>query len=131
MHSTKQISDVDLVSDVLDAEREVERSKQRLRESLHDASETGALLVSRVEQRAKPVLLVAAAATVALAVGVAISAARGRRQRAWLAPATASLAGTLARGVGAWLLQAAARRLALELAARLETPASPALASDV
>jgi hypothetical protein len=107
------------VSDVNEAEQEVERSKQQLRQSLHAVSESGTRLAESVRQQAKPWLVVGALVVGVVAVGALISAARGRRSRGWrAAPTGPTLTGTLARGAGAWLAQIAVKRLALELSGR-------------
>lgn len=121
----------ELARGVVDAEREVARTKLRLRESLQLASETGSRLVTEVRKQATPVLLVAAAVGVVAVAGLAIATGRGTPGRGWRASKQPSPSRQLAREAGIWLLRAAAWRVATALAVRFrDSGGSPSTAAS-
>lgn len=107
-----------LVAGVLDAEREVTRTKLRLRESLQLASETGSRLVTQVRKQATPALVLGVVVSVLAVAGVTIMAVRSgpaRGRRTFQQPSPAQ---KLAREAGIWLLRAVALRLVAAVAER-------------
>jgi len=110
-----------MTTDVQEAERDVERSKQRLQESLRVVGETGNRLATEVSQKAGPAL-VAAVVVGAAATGLAIAISRSRSRSRWGAPKGPSFARDLAHAAGAWLVRTLALKLAAEMAARLREP---------
>ncbi len=121
------LTDVDISDELLEAEREVQQRRLALTESLRVAGESGSRLATQVRQLAKPlvvgscVVLVTAAVVV---VAVAVSRSKRRGAGGWLAPRRSSLAVSVARGAGLWLLRVAARRVLEQVAARLAASSS-------
>lgn len=118
-----------LEAGVVDAEREVTRTKLRLRESLQLASETGSRLVTQVRKQATPALVLGVVVSVLAVAGATIIAVRSGPARGWRASQQPSPARKLARQAGIWLLRVAALRVVGAVAARTRDsrrPASPA-----
>jgi hypothetical protein len=119
----------DMTTEVMNAERDVARTKQRFQESLQLAGETGSRLVAEMRAKATPKLLVAVVVSGAVVAGAAFMVARREPRRHRRTSNAASPTGALVRAVGVWLLRAAALRLTATLVAKLGASAAPALAS--
>jgi protein-S-isoprenylcysteine O-methyltransferase Ste14 len=126
----KQEQRDDMTTQVLDAELEVARSRQRLQDSLQLAGETGSRLAEEMRRKAAPAVIVAVVVGGAVVAGAAFMAARGAPRRRWRGSNQASATGILARAVGVWLLRAAALRLAEALTAKFRDSAPSALGTQ-
>ncbi len=116
--------------ELLRAELAVEQSRAELNRSLRRVSQSGEKLLTRVQDELKPGLVIAAAVVGAVALtGAAVALARrSGRKNHWFAPERPSTLGVVAKAVGLWALRMAARKVALEVVARLEQkePVAPA-----
>ena len=115
--------------EVHDAELEVARTKQLFQESLQLAGETSHRLAAEMRKKATPALIVAVVVGGAVLAGAAFTVARGDTRARWRS-SRPSPTGILARAIGAWLLRAAALRVAEALAAKFGNSTPPALAAQ-
>jgi hypothetical protein len=114
--------------EVHDAELEVARTKQLFQESLQLAGETSTRLAAEMRKKATPALIAVVVGGAVLA-GAAFVVARSEPRARWRSPRP-SPTGILARAIGAWLLRAAALRVAEALSAKLRNSSPPALAAQ-
>lgn len=114
--------------EVHDAELELARTKQLFQESLQLAGEATTRLATEMRKKATPAMIAAVVVGGAVLAGAVYTVARGEPRTRWRS-SRQSPTGILARAVGAWLLRAAALRVAEALSAKLRHSTPPALAA--
>jgi hypothetical protein len=114
--------------EVHDAELEVARTKQLFQESLQLAGETSTRLAAEMRKKVTPTLIAAVVVGGAVLAGAAFAVARGEPRARWRS-SRASPTGIVARAIGAWLLRAAALRVAEALAEKFRNSPPPTLAA--
>jgi hypothetical protein len=112
-----------------DAELEVASTKQELQQQPLRAGEASSL-ASEIGRKATPALIGAVIVGGAVVAGLTFALARGKTRGPWRSSGRPSPTGMLARAVGAWLLRAAALRVAEAVVAKLQEGTSPVLAAQ-
>lgn len=120
----------DVTSEIQDAELEVTRTKQRLRQSLQVAGETGSRLATEMRSKATPALIAAVLVGGVAVAGTTYLVVARREPRRRSSGHQPSAGAIVVRAIGVWLLRAAALRLAQALAAKFGDSRPLTLASQ-